>query len=650
MQRIKSTEKNKSTVKSKHPKKTSSGQQEMAQNNISGYTGIGAELPKVPGSKKDADATFIEVDDGLLEELLDLQEGDTGVDAMDVDELLSSGHTVSQAEEREEMDVYLGNKTKRVPKRKNKKDSTEKPKIKEFMDICQPYDTARKFRLQGVSLFLTYPRSGLKRDRIVEFLKDKFADEPKDTAQGVRFLETWIVSTENHSKLRPDMPGIHYHCYVQLSRRIDWTGFNCLDIDGNHGHYEVVRKRHDVIRYVTKDGNWVSNVNVNELLDSMEHHTKQAKVQSRNLQLLNSDSLTLINSGVINLMQLSTLEKNRYLFESLQLAAERKAHMRPLDPFIANTWDIPMPVLDSSEKKRHIYIWGNGNMGKTGWIQWLRDTYNSGMYRYGTKFQDDITSGCEVILLDEFAGQLNKEELNMLCDGTGHTRAIYQSGEERRKVLVIVSSNFPLTEYYGGLKLKTIQARFREIELDESKRDDAAGPNAYHDALLAMEYKMAEALRAERAEAERVRKEWEVSEEGQRVMEEEAIAIARAADVQEKLNKLNEEAKAEKRLIQEQAYMALYGDKEAAKLAAKFAIKIPCVKPQQTTLDKDITVYPSPKSSKIDLDKDTALFPSPRSSKPQAKEKTVYSSSKSSANSTASPNKRPPERKGDQPK
>lgn len=70
----------------------------------------------------------------------------------------------------------------------------------------------------------------------------------------------YIVATEDHKE-----EGTHLHVYLALDKRFETTNQTLLDIrleddvPTYHGNYQVVKTDRDVIKYVTKDGNYISS-------------------------------------------------------------------------------------------------------------------------------------------------------------------------------------------------------------------------------------------------------------------------------------------------------------------------------------------------------------------------------------------------------
>lgn len=109
--------------------------------------------------------------------------------------------------------------------------------------------------------FLTYPDSPrIEKDVLFEKLRDIVAEKSAD-------VTVCYIGLEHH-KLpsgEPDPDRIHYHVYLAVDKPIyvksdsfDWTTtvLDDLSVESTvnvHGNYQSVNKKHDVIRYVTKE-------------------------------------------------------------------------------------------------------------------------------------------------------------------------------------------------------------------------------------------------------------------------------------------------------------------------------------------------------------------------------------------------------------
>jgi hypothetical protein len=102
----------------------------------------------------------------------------------------------------------------------------------------------KKFRLQGVNIFLTYPQIKIEREEVLEQLREKL--KPRKVVE-------YAISTEKHEK-----EGEHVHVYIKLDKRCDIRDSKRLDLEvegeKRHGRYETCKSKKNVVKYVVKGG------------------------------------------------------------------------------------------------------------------------------------------------------------------------------------------------------------------------------------------------------------------------------------------------------------------------------------------------------------------------------------------------------------
>lgn len=102
------------------------------------------------------------------------------------------------------------------------------------------------FRLQATHLFLTYPQCPLDFDVVYNHLLElKFNDN---------CVELLCVGRESHQD-----GNLHYHAYVKFQRKLNLRNPNFFDISGFHPNIQKCKSTNDVLKYVTKDGDYRAN-------------------------------------------------------------------------------------------------------------------------------------------------------------------------------------------------------------------------------------------------------------------------------------------------------------------------------------------------------------------------------------------------------
>jgi len=106
----------------------------------------------------------------------------------------------------------------------------------------------RAFRLRAKHLFLTYPRCPMPPQEALALFRAK---------PGID-IDRYLICVEDHADGTP-----HLHVYLGLKGPIDTTNQNFFDLQGEalyHGNYQAARSAANVIRYVKKDGVFITNL------------------------------------------------------------------------------------------------------------------------------------------------------------------------------------------------------------------------------------------------------------------------------------------------------------------------------------------------------------------------------------------------------
>lgn len=121
-----------------------------------------------------------------------------------------------------------------------------------------------KFILDAKNIFLTIPQISneinkeIAYNRLLEAYKDK--------------LVCFIVSQEEHKE-----QGTHLHLFIEFNKKFRTRRADIFDfIAGKHPNIQSARNREDVIKYVIKDGNFMSyNISPEDYIKEKSEHTKR---------------------------------------------------------------------------------------------------------------------------------------------------------------------------------------------------------------------------------------------------------------------------------------------------------------------------------------------------------------------------------------
>jgi len=284
--------------------------------------------------------------------------------------------------------------------------------------------------------FLTYPRLDIQPDELLAKLR---------LCSATPIVE-YVVCRELH---KDDQP--HAHAFIKYERKVEW-GARKWDIDDHHGDYQQAKSWTAAAKYCQKDGNYISNFDVNAAL------SKKSCGRDLNRRLLEEALPDLVDEGVI------PLEKY------IKLKACKEAYFKdraPLLPrcvgFIPNSFGKLLPIGEG--KLRHYWIWSRKpNTGKTTFLKSLDQLFPSYWLSYKETFQS-VHPQTQFVLLDEYSKpHLEATQLNQMCDGTWMYPTKGGSPTRLVEPLIMICSNKPVEEVYPNV-FALINARFLSIEL-----------------------------------------------------------------------------------------------------------------------------------------------------------------------------------------
>lgn len=282
---------------------------------------------------------------------------------------------------------------------------------------------------QAHGWFLTYPQCQMSKEVLLKNLDERFPREIKE----------YVICLEKHQDGNP-----HLHAYIKFipKKRIRSNSF---DFEGYHGHYEAAKSWKAVCQYVIKYKDYISNFDVKKALQKKGKMTKEDLLK---------DVDEVLDEGIITPMQVANFYRNQCVYKML-LNKKKK---------------MPVEIL---EKKRHLWIWGSSNTGKTTLLR--RQMMEKGEENFFQIPINDDWIGYDdqyYLYLDEFKGQIKAQKLNRLCDGGAKMNVKGGSVQIRYDCQVIIVSNFSIRECYAKEDervLVALENRFIEEHSDDHK-------------------------------------------------------------------------------------------------------------------------------------------------------------------------------------
>lgn len=273
-------------------------------------------------------------------------------------------------------------------------------------------------QINNAKFFLTYPKCTLTPEALLAKLP--FLEN----------LREYVISQEKHAD-----GSDHIHCVLHYSERIRTRDVRFFDIEGYHPNIKTLKTKadlHRTARYAVKDGHFITE---GDMLKKSRDEIFQALV---NIGEVTADFIQA-NPSVLAL-NFSSIKGWLQLLGRTSLLSKR----------------VP------KEKRRHIYLYGPSNTGKSTWLyaKLSHFKYQALIPTNNDWFQ--CTQETEVLYFDEYKGHLSIQQLNSLCDGctTLNTKG---SSTSILQPLVILVSNLSPEDNYINLSsnlMETFHNRF----------------------------------------------------------------------------------------------------------------------------------------------------------------------------------------------
>lgn len=329
----------------------------------------------------------------------------------------------------------------------------------------------RGYRLAGKNLFLTWPQNDATKEHVLEQLLEMFGDK----------VEFAIVAKERHQDGEP-----HLHAVLALKRRVDWVvrvGHRLDQVTGKRGNYQAARSLLDVVKYVSKDGDFIEHgVDVATFLEAAKSkkNTKTA----------------VVAKGLMDGMTVADLNEQYpgFVMMNLQKILTYQAHLISWSQTPARTWEPLTVTTDMSDPLLRLAGWLNANlgverqlrqkqlllssepgMGKTWLIEkQIAECFKVFKHPAGKWFDGFDTSIHDVMVFDEFVCGVQASLMNKVVDGSVQLLEVKGGTIHKiRNIPVIVLTNLTVDEMYIQARPAVRRAfldRFEYIRLNDDEK------------------------------------------------------------------------------------------------------------------------------------------------------------------------------------
>ncbi len=318
-------------------------------------------------------------------------------------------------------------------------------------------------------MFLTWPQCDIAHKIVLDRMKKLF--DP-----------LWcIVAHEDHEDGSP-----HLHCLCMLKKRTRVSFKALTDVTGKSGDWQLARAYNAVMKYVTKDGDWVAfGIDVDKHLEEVANKRKTSKAdQAASIITAGGEFMdvwkeypgfALMNKRKIDeVVDFMTIEK----YKKMKLDWEIAHQVLISSPIYSLTfgrlivdWLIRNIRQKRSFKQKQLMIFGKPNLGKTSLIMFLETylkVYHMPHHEYDDGWKDNYY---DLVVLDEFKGQRPILFLNMWLQGGPYSLKVrYRNIIKYDNVPTIILGNFDLQECYHNCnytRLESLETRLDMVEIFE---------------------------------------------------------------------------------------------------------------------------------------------------------------------------------------
>lgn len=304
--------------------------------------------------------------------------------------------------------------------------------------------------LRGTGVFLTYSQCHIAESGDL-WLKL----EEALVRAGLPFSK-YCVAQETHKD-----GNLHYHVIVKFSSRVRFSP-HTFDIPPSHPNVQTLKSESSSLVYLSKECPYAKMVTNYEEEDFVPTARKRRKLENREIleEFKDGGLKGLVDKGFIPLLKIKEAKEAMEIYSSLSHVDKRES----LPACIPNPFN---QLMNATGKRRHYWIAGKSNTGKTTFALDLIRKYRGSFLNVQQKWQVGLKETDEFYVVDEFSGQLTMQQINAICDGTYVFDVKYGAPIPTTKdSRLFILSNFKIDDIYRDTATKeTITNRFNPIYL-----------------------------------------------------------------------------------------------------------------------------------------------------------------------------------------
>lgn len=296
---------------------------------------------------------------------------------------------------------------------------------------------------QAFQWFLTYPKCDADDDTILETLKK------------LGKVTNYLIGHEKHEDGTD-----HKHVYVKYEKKqTAGTAMDRFDIKKDdkkwHGNYVTVAKPKHCVGYCAKGGEYTTDMLSGYVEECVRVYKKEDKGKLQWSEL-DKHPGELAEEGRITPFQ----------YKQLLPAYEYKRRIR----------EKMAPIRDDMKKKRHLYLYGVSNTGKTTAVKEFWNTHLGHCYKEATVWKQegyDFSGydGEKFVIIEEFEGATTIPTLNKWCDGVSGLPTKGGKATCAQDVTFIITSQYEINYWYNNIDPVVLDAFYNRFIVCEYKKE-----------------------------------------------------------------------------------------------------------------------------------------------------------------------------------